>query len=57
VVGEQLIGRTAEVLHTFERELGAASRAPALVGTRNGARLPDSECERPTSTERPGSYR
>ena len=48
VVGEQLIGRTAEVLDTFERELGAASRATALVGTRNGARLPDSERERPT---------
>ncbi len=48
VVGEQLIGRTAEVLHPFEREFGAASRATALVGTRYGARLPDSERERPT---------
>lgn len=48
VVGEQLIGGTTEVFNTFEREFGAATRGTALVRTRNGACLPDSECERPT---------
>lgn len=47
VICEQVVCRAAEILEPLERELGAAARTAALVGARDGARLPYGEGESP----------